>query len=180
MNDIVEMVGGTAVAAVAVGIVALFLAAVGIAIWRRQHLSAGGARFGAGSFKPRRILTGKEIDFFQRLQEAAPQCSVFPFVGFEAFLTPATTMKTRRLAAIRKLATHAAMFVIADKATGVICIAEAREKDEQTTTARARHALLKDAGIQVLSWPRSKLPTVQTIAMHIDLLVRGTPSYEAL
>lgn len=147
------------------GFGALWLVAAGALVAVR--LRRGGA---AHAYKPVAIMTANELDFFQRLRRAVPDCYVFPQVAMSALIQPATRHHKDRLQAFRRISQKRVDWAVYTPQMDLLCIVELDDRSHDAGRDAERDATLQTAGIRTIRWPSKRKPSDIEIRTQIDVI----------
>jgi very-short-patch-repair endonuclease len=130
------------------------------------------ARRGSGThtYKPVALMTANELDFFQRLRRAVPDCHVFPQVSMAAIIQPAARDPKTRLQAFRRISQKRVDWAIYSPQMELLCIVELDDRTHDAKRDAARDANLQTAGIRTLRWHSTRKPNDIEIRTQIDVI----------
>ncbi len=126
------------------------------------------------------LLSEIESEFFMKLLEAFPQFHIFPRIPFSALMHAANPKSWLKFTPKHRRMKHkVADFVVVDKHNfKVLAIIECDDQthDGQThdgQTEKARDAILREAGYEILRFDYRKNPTANHIRSRFNLATQG-------
>lgn len=146
-------------------------AAVGIGLVLLKARTKSGGVSEESYYKPKPLLTAKELEFLLRLEAAVPELRFCPQVAMGALLEPAVSRKDRKVyyrlrgAFSQKIVD----FVAQERSTGtVVAVIELDDRTHDSAKDAARDAMLGSAGYRVVRWHSKNKP--DATAMRATLL----------
>lgn len=118
-------------------------------------------------FFPKRPLTDSEQILYWVLQKALPSHIILAQVSFSRLLYAkggSAANNFRRLAQARQ---KVADYVICDKTFYVVAVVELDDASHNAEKDRARDEILKEAGLKIIRWRTTKLPTNEEIRQAV-------------
>lgn len=144
------------------------LAAVALVALRARRGSA------SHTYKPVALMTANELEFFQRLRRAVPDCHVFPQVSMAAIIRPASRDPKAHLQAFRRISQKRVDWAVYSPQMQLLCIVELDDRTHDAKRDAARDAHLQTAGIRTLRWHSTRKPNDIEIRTQIDI-IRDAP-----
>lgn len=135
------------------------LAAIAALILAAQKKS--GPRVGA--YKPRRLMTANEEEFFGRLVAALPERYVFPQVAMSAMLEAAISDKKQAHSDRLRIAQQRADYVICDSQCNIVAVVELDDRRHSSAKDQTRDARLEQAGIRTIRFQSRTEPSITEI-----------------
>lgn len=115
------------------------------------------------SFSKTPYVEGEQLAFYQRLQSALPNCTLFPDVSLASLLTPlANDARHLRQLQERLAGRHMAYGVFNDTLE-CQCVIELTHAGQQGEQRALTLALLEEGGIPCFSWENGRLPSTDQI-----------------
>lgn len=138
-------------------------AVIAVAIFASRFVKAG------GNYKPKKLLTDNEREFFFRLKRALDGYEVFPQVSMGAILMPNASRNERRYHQIRgSFSQKIVDFLICDSKTlQPVAIVELDDRTHNVERDQKRDAMLQSAGYRVVRWDSRKKPSEDEIRARI-------------
>lgn len=119
------------------------------------------------TYKPRKLMTPNELDFFNRLVVALPAHYIFPQVSMSALIEPATTDQKRAHSDRLRIAQQRVDFVVSDKNGEVVVIVELDDRTHSSAKDKMRDARCKEAGIRTVRFNSKNKPTIEVIQTSV-------------
>lgn len=130
--------------------------------------------------KAKPLLTENELEFLNRLEEAAPQLRFHAQTGMGAILQPAISKKddARLFMSIRgTFSQNLVDFVAQKKDTGeIVALIELDDRTHNIEKDQKRDTLTAEAGYRTIRWDSRKKPTIEEIR---KTLIAGGASDQA-
>jgi very-short-patch-repair endonuclease len=154
-------------------VIAVFALAALAALTRRLSTT----RF-PSPYRSRPLMSPPELDAYQRLRQALPDSVICPQVQLCRFIT-ADHLKDRRWH--NRIAQLSADFAICKADGTVVAVIEVDDKTHERPAQRARDRKKDDAcqsaGVPVIRWKATQLPTAQAIQAQVrDVIARLSPA----
>ncbi len=111
------------------------------------------------AIRPKRLLTGNEVEFLARLRRALPEHHVCPQVAMAAIMTS----RKRRGRYDRKIVDY----VICDRSMAVVALVELDDRTHDRRRDKARDGLTREAGYVTLRYASRGKPGVDRIAADV-------------
>lgn len=146
----------------------LLLTAAAAALWV-SFARQGGRSF---RFRPQRVMTANEVEFYGRLARALPDCFVFPQVAMSALIAPRSTDKGESLAAFRAISQKRVDYALLAKDFSLVCVVELDDRTHDKRKDARRDAFLASAGIKTIRWASSGKPSEALIQQTVQSVVR--------
>ena len=108
-------------------------------------------------------LSQPEQILYHRLREALPECEVLPQVTFSRFLETTPNPPNLKRAAFQKISQKSADYLICLKDFTIVASVELDDSSHDKKRDADRDAILASAGIKVLRWHVSDMPSLETI-----------------
>ena len=123
-------------------------------------------------FKKRRLMSGNELEFFQRICRAVPDGHVFPQVAMSALIEPATSRGKLYQAAFRRISQKRVDYAVLDGNMKLLVVIELDDITHNARQDARRDAYLKSAGITTIRYDSRHKPPAARI--QADLIKLGT------
>lgn len=109
-------------------------------------------------YRKKRLLTGGEREFFERLRQALPECRVCPQVAVSALIEPAGSGPVRK-AALGNISGQKVGFAVFDEQMDLLAVVELEHRSRTSRKALARDACFANAGIRTIRFKARRLPS---------------------
>lgn len=121
-------------------------------------------------YKANQLMTKNEIEFFNRLVKAFPDCYVFPQVAFSALISPNTNDFSKNNA-IKNTYNRLRTDFILYKDNKVIAVVELDDKTHKNNENKdiKRDNMLNDAGYSVYRFESTNKPSIETLKNTIKI-----------
>jgi len=110
-------------------------------------------------FFPRRPLTEPEQILYWRLVNALPNYIVLPQVSFSRFLYTKGGTDKENFSKLARARQKVADFLICEKSFYIVAICELDDSSHNPLHDQNRDGILKEAGLRVIRWKTTQLPT---------------------
>lgn len=128
-------------------------------------------------YKIQPIMTGNEIEFFNRLQRALPDMHIFPQVAMSALIAPDLPRKSKHyLAAFGRIAQKRIDYVVCKKDMAIVCLVELDDRSHDAKKDQLRDAYTNSAGLQTIRWTSKSKPQELEIADAVGKIVTKVPA----
>jgi very-short-patch-repair endonuclease len=117
-------------------------------------------------YKPSRILTDNETEFYWRLRQALPDELIFPQVAMSALIQPVTSGK-QRFSDFGRIAQKRVDFAIYDQMFGLIAVVELDDRTHDAKKDAIRDAYLASAGIRTVRFQSKAKPDASEIRTKV-------------
>lgn len=109
-------------------------------------------------YRQKTFLVGCELEFFRRLQQALPQCLIFPHVAIPALIEPVGIGNTRK-AALALIENRRVGYAVFDQDMWLLAVVELNHRSRRTRGEVARDGYFTSAGIRALRFNAQRLPS---------------------
>lgn len=127
-------------------------------------LASGRAR--PARYRKKRLLTGGEREFFDRLRAALPECVVCPRMAVSALIEPAGSGPARK-AALDRIKAEKVGYAVFDEQMELLAVVELDHRSRASRRAFARDACLAGAGIRTIRFKARRLPSEAKIRRSV-------------
>jgi hypothetical protein len=117
----------------------------------------------AGAYRPRKLMTDNEQEFFGRLVVALPDHYIFPQVAMSALIEAASSEKKTAHSDRLKIAQQRADYVVCDKQCEVVAVVELDDKTHSRAKDTLRDSRLEQAGIRTVRFQSRSKPAVAAL-----------------
>lgn len=123
------------------------------------------------SYKSINFMSDNEIDFFNRLIEAFPECYVFPQVAMSGLVSPKTT-DYKQQNAIKNTYNRLRVDFVLYKDKKVIAVIELDDKTHKNKEDKdqKRDDILAQAGYKTYRFMSNNKPTVEELRVKVSLI----------
>lgn len=132
------------------------------------------------NFQKKKLFPSEEVEFFQRLQKALPNCIIFPHLPLSSLIQADNLNEKKCLNAEKILSHHVIDFSIFSYALELLCIIELEsnhsdnpEGDDRIQRQASHREIIEKAGIPSIRWNKNHLPT-------FDQMLRFLAPYSTL
>jgi hypothetical protein len=132
----------------------------------------------AGFYKPRKLMTDNELEFFGRLVKALPDHSIFPQVALSALIEASSGDKKIAHGDRMRIAQQRVDYLVCDAGCAVVAVVELDDRTHSKPKDELRDARLAQAGINVIRFQSRNKPTIETIRDALSLR-RSSPAASA-
>jgi hypothetical protein len=133
---------------------------IGLVLWLACNTE------GAVRYRRRQMLTGSELEFYFRLEQALPECLVCPQIAVAALIEPVGIGKWRQ-AALERIATQRVGYAIFDHSMQLLAVVELDQRSRPKRRDAARERMLASAGIRTVRFNVKKPPSTGRIKRSI-------------
>lgn len=130
-------------------------------------------------YKPSRILTDNETEFYWRLRRALPDELIFPQVAMSALIQPATSGKQWR-SDFGRIAQKRVDFAIFNQMLELIAVVELDDRTHDAKKDAIRDAHLASAGVRTVRFQSKAKPDASAIRTTLFPPVYKKPSENKL
>jgi hypothetical protein len=128
----------------------------------------------SAQYKPRKLLTENEHEFFWRLTRALPETFIFPQVAMSALIDPTATQGSKAfMSSFGRISQKRVDYALYDSSFNLLCVVELDDKTHKADKDEARDQLLKSAGIRTIRWNSNNRPHADEIKVQVYQLERG-------
>lgn len=142
-------------------LVALVAGFSAILIWNAKGKNRNGA------YKPRKLMTENEEEFFGRLVAALPDHYIFTQVAMSALLEPASSDKKTAYSDRLRIAQQRVDYVVCNKRCEIIAVVELDDRTHSRAKDQLRDDRLKQAGIRTVRFQARQKPQADTLRVSI-------------
>lgn len=146
---------------IAIAIVAILAAALGITMKRLQ------GKVRAGAYRARKLMTENELEFFGRLVSALPDHYVFPQVAMSALLEAASSDKKQSHSDRLRIAQQRVDYIVCTRSCELVAVIELDDRTHSTVKDQLRDSRLEQAGIRTVRFQSRSKPTANAIRLQI-------------
>lgn len=122
-------------------------------------------------YEAQEILTENELEFFGRLQRAAPDLYFFPQVAMSALVKPVASDSKTRMAAFRRISQKRVDYAVYTQALQLVCVVELDDKTHDLKKDAIRDEILASAGIETVRWHSKSKPSESEISDQLQRIV---------
>lgn len=153
--------------------VILVLGVIAFAVFAKLK-SGGGEGEAGGRYKAKPLLTPNELEFLNRLEQAAPEMRFHCQVGMGALVEPNTSRRENGKEYMRllgKVSQKRIDFVAQDRATGnIVAIIELDDRTHNGDKDAERDSITADAGFRTIRWQSKSKPSVAEIRAQLTAI----------
>jgi hypothetical protein len=117
-------------------------------------------------YRRKPVLTGSDLDFFHRLQDALPECHVFPQVAMSALVDPMGRGRARQ-AAIESMASKRVGYAVFNEEMQLLAVVELAHRSRVARRDAIRDEYFTSAGIPTVRFQTTQLPSEVKIRQSI-------------
>lgn len=124
-------------------------------------------------YRKKTILTGRDLEFFFRLQHALPQCHVFPHVAMSALVEPFGVGRVRQ-SAIARIARKRVGYAVFNREMTLLAVVELERRLQPRRSDVSRDIYFSSAGVKTIRFPSKRIPSDAKIQNSILGAVQNT------
>ena len=152
-------------------ILAIVAAAISRFVTKQKRNRRKGMKVGPGpspaKFQAKRVLSDPEQVLFGRLKVALPDHVILSQVSFSQFLFTKGGDRKQNFARFAEARQKVADFLVCDPSFQIVAVVELDDRSHETQKDKKRDMILTEAGLRIVRWNASSIPSAETISHAI-------------